>query len=164
MGLRTSEDFASKNSSTGRDLLWCTVFGGLIGLIAMAFTISLRRARVFMFRWAIPHWIKMTLEAFSVVFADLYFWYCIVDRCFLWGQYEAVGEILKRHHGSLELVVFGLLKLAATCSRFPAAVSAPCLSPSSCGGRLGTAFAQPIPHSGSIELYAAVGMVHRGGI
>jgi chloride channel protein, CIC family len=153
-------NFASKNSFTGRDLLWCALLGLLIGLIAMAFTITFRRARIFMVRWAIPHWIKLTLGGFltglcGLVFLALYRGSLVP----LGPNYEAVGEILSRHHGSLELVVFGVLKLAATLFTLASGgVSAMFVPLFLTGGSFGTAFAQSIAHSGSVELYAAVGM------
>ena len=153
-------NFASANSFTGRDLLWSALLGVLIGLIAMAYTITFRRARVFMVRWAIPHWLKLTLGGFltglcGVMFLALYRGSLVP----LGPNYEAVGEILGHHHSSLELVVFGVLKLAATLFTLASGgVSAMFVPLFLTGGSFGTAFAQSIVHSGSVELYAAVGM------
>ena len=153
-------NFASANSFTGRDLLWSALLGVLIGLIAMAFTITFRRARVFMVHWSIPHWLKLTLGGFltglcGVMFLALYRGSLVP----LGPNYEAVGEILNHHHGSLELVVFGVLKLAATLFTLASGgVSAMFVPLFLTGGSFGTAFAQSIVHSNSVELYAAVGM------
>ncbi|HTU50943.1 MAG TPA: chloride channel protein [Acidobacteriaceae bacterium] len=153
-------NFASKNSFTGRDLLWCALLGALIGLIAMAFTITFRRARVFMVHWSAPHWLKMTLGGFltgvcGILFLTLYRGALVP----LGPNYEAVGEILGHHHSSLELFIFGVLKLAATLFTLASGgVSAMFVPLFLTGGSFGTAFAQSIAHSGSIELYAAVGM------
>ena len=153
-------NFASANSFTGRDLLWSALLGVLIGLIAMAFTITFRRARVFMVHWSIPHWLKLTLGGFltglcGVMFLALYRGSLVP----LGPNYEAVGEILSHHHGSLELVVFGVLKLAATLFTLASGgVSAMFVPLFLTGGSFGTAFAQSIVHSSSVELYAAVGM------
>jgi chloride channel protein, CIC family len=153
-------NFASVNSWTGRDLWWCAFLGALIGLIAMGFTITFRRARVFMVQWAIPHWLKLTLGGFltglcGLLFLSIYHGSLVP----LGANYEAVPEILGRHHGSLELVVFGLLKLASTLFTLASGgVSAMFVPLFLTGGSFGTAFAQSIVHASSVELYAAVGM------
>lgn len=153
-------NFASVNSWTGRDLWWCAFLGALIGLIAMGFTITFRRARVFMVQWAIPHWLKLTLGGFltglcGLLFLSIYHGSLVP----LGANYEAVPEILGRHHGSLELVVFGLLKLASTLFTLASGgVSAMFVPLFLTGGSFGTAFAQSIVHARSVELYAAVGM------
>ncbi|MGC1783284.1 MAG: chloride channel protein [Acidobacteriaceae bacterium] len=153
-------NFASANSWTGRDLWWCAFLGALIGLIAMGFTITFRRARVFMVQWAIPHWVKLTLGGFltgvcGLVFLSIYRGSLVP----LGPNYEAVPEILNRHHSSLELVVFGVFKLAATLFTLASGgVSAMFVPLFLTGGSFGTAFAQSIVHARSVELYAAVGM------
>lgn len=153
-------NFASANSFTGRDLLWSALLGVLIGLIAMAFTITFRRARVFMVQWPIPHWLKLTLGGFltglcGIAFLGIYHGSLVP----LGPNYEAVGQILGHHHSSLELVVFGVLKLAATLFTLASGgVSAMFVPLFLTGGSFGTAFAQTIVHSSSVELYAAVGM------
>lgn len=153
-------NFASANSFTGRDLLWSALLGVLIGLTAMAFTITFRRARVFMVHWAIPHWVKLTLGGFLTGLCGLMFLALYRGALVPLGpNYEAVGEILGHHHSSLELVVFGVLKLAATLFTLASGgVSAMFVPLFLTGGSFGTAFAQSIAHSGSVELYAAVGM------
>ncbi|MEO6830362.1 MAG: chloride channel protein, partial [Acidobacteriaceae bacterium] len=124
-----------------------------------AFTITFRRARVFMVEWAIPHWMKLTLGGFltgvcGVVFLLIYHGSLVP----LGPNYEAVGEILNRHHSSLELIIFGVFKLAATLfSLGSGGVSAMFVPLFLSGGSFGTAFAQII-HANSVELYAAVGM------
>ncbi|HET9100416.1 MAG TPA: chloride channel protein [Acidobacteriaceae bacterium] len=153
-------NFASANSFTGRDLLWSALLGVLIGLIAMAFTITFRRARVFMVHWPIPHWLKLTLGGFltglcGIAFLGIYHGSLVP----LGPNYEAVGQILGHQHSSLELVVFGVLKLAATLFTLASGgVSAMFVPLFLTGGSFGTAFAQTIVHSSSVELYAAVGM------
>ena len=152
-------NFASATSFTGRDLLWCALLGIFIGLASMAFTITFRRARVFMVNWAIPHWMKLTLGGFltglcGLVFLLLYHGALVP----LGANYEAVGEILSHHHSSLELIVFGIFKLAATLFTLASGgVSAMFVPLFLTGGSFGTAFAQII-HANSVELYAAVGM------
>jgi CIC family chloride channel protein len=74
-------------------------------------------------------------------------------------NYEAVGIILSNPHSSLELVTFGVLKLAATIFTLGAGgVSAMFVPLFLSGGSFGLAFSQSIAHSATPELYAAVGM------
>jgi CIC family chloride channel protein len=74
-------------------------------------------------------------------------------------NYEAVGEILTQHHSTAQLVIFSLFKLAATLFTLAAGgVSAMFVPLFLTGGCLGTAFAQSVAHSSSLDLYAAVGM------
>lgn len=152
-------NFASATSFTGRDLLWCAFLGVLIGLAAMAYTITFRRARVFMVKWAIPHWMKLTLGGFLTGLCGLVFLLIYHGGLVPLGpNYEAVGEILSHHHSSAELIVFGIFKLAATLfSLASGGVSAMFVPLFLTGGSFGTAFAQII-HANSVELYAAVGM------
>ncbi|MHB8302193.1 MAG: chloride channel protein [Acidobacteriaceae bacterium] len=153
-------NFSSKTSFTGRDLLWSALLGLTIGLIAMAFTITFRRARVFMVNWKIPHWTKLTLGGFLTGICGLIFVTLFPGTLTPLGpNYEAVGEILGKHHSTLELVVFGAMKLAATLFTLASGgVSAMFVPLFLTGGSFGTAFAQSIVHSHSVELYAAVGM------
>jgi CIC family chloride channel protein len=153
-------NFASATSFTGRDLLWCALLGVLIGLIAMAFTITFRRARVFMVHWGIPHWIKLTIGGCLTGVCGLAFLGMFHGNLVPLGpNYEAVEQILSGRHGSLELVVFGVMKLAATVFTLASGgVSAMFVPLFLTGGSFGTAFAQSIVHSSSVELYAAVGM------
>lgn len=153
-------NFASVNSFTGRDLWWCALLGAIIGLIATGFTITFRRTRVFMVQWTIPHWVKLTIGGFLTGVCGLVFLLIYHGSLVPLGpNYEAVGEILNRHHSSLELVIFGFLKLAATLfSLGSGGVSAMFVPLFLTGGSFGSAFAQSVVHSGSIELYAAVGM------
>ena len=152
-------NFVSATSFTGRDLLWCALLGVLIGLIAMAFTVTFRRARVFMVHCSIPHWLKLTIGGFLTGVCGLVFLSLFRGSLVPLGpNYEAVGEILGNHHSSLELVVFGAIKLAATLFTLASGgVSAMFVPLFLSGGSFGTAFAQII-HSHSIELFAAVGM------
>ena len=125
----------------------------------MAFTITFRRARVFMVNWAIPHWMKLTLGGFltglcGLVFLSIYHGSLVP----LGANYEAVGQILGHHHSTLELIVFGIFKLAATLFTLASGgVSAMFVPLFLTGGSFGMAFAQII-HAHSVELYAAVGM------
>jgi CIC family chloride channel protein len=74
-------------------------------------------------------------------------------------NYEAVGMILGMHHSTLELVMFGVLKLAASAFTLGVGgVSALFVPLFLTGGSFGVAFSQSVVHSPAVELYAAVGM------
>lgn len=153
-------DFASNTSFTGRDLFWCALLGLIVGLIAMAFVITFRRARTFFVKWSLPHWIKLTIGGFLTGICGLIFLHFFPGSLIPIGpNYEAVGDILGKHHSTLELLVFSFLKLAATTFTLASGgVSAMFVPLFLTGGNLGVAFAQSIVHSPSLELYAAVGM------
>lgn len=153
-------DFASGTSFTGRDLFWCALLGLVIGLIAMAFVITFRHLRGFFVKSSLPHWIKMSIGGLLTGICGVVFLYFFHGTLVPLGpNYEAVGMILGIHHSTLELVVFGVLKLAATAFTLGVGgVSAMFVPLFLTGGSFGVAFAQAIVHSSSVELYAAVGM------
>jgi CIC family chloride channel protein len=153
-------NFVSATSFTGKDLVWCALLGLIIGLIAMAYVVTFRRARTMFVKWSLPHWMKLTIGGFltgvcGLLFLQLYHGTLIP----IGPNYEAVGQILNQHHSSAELLVFSGLKLAATLFTLAAGgVSAMFVPLFLTGGALGTAFAQSIVHSPALGLYAAVGM------
>lgn len=153
-------DFTSKTSFSGKDLLWCALLGAAIGLIAMTFAITFRRARSFVVKWAVPHWTKLAVGGLLTGLCGLGFVYAFHDSLVPLGpNYEAVGLILDSHHAPFELIIFGVTKLFATIfSLATGGVSAMFVPLFLTGGALGTAFGQLIVHSSSLELYAAVGM------
>lgn len=153
-------DFASASSFTGRDLCWSALLGLIIGLIAMAFVITFRHLRGFFVKSSLPHWIKMAIGGFLTAVCGLIFLYFYHGTLVPLGpNYEAVGMILGLHHSTLELIVFGVLKLAASAFTLGAGgVSALFVPLFLSGGSFGVAFAQSVVHSQSVELYAAVGM------
>ena len=153
-------DFGSSSTYTMKDLLWCAVLGALIGLIAMAFVITFRRLRRFVVVWGAPHWLKLALGGLLTGLCGMCFLYFYPGSLVPIGpNYEAVGEILNRSHSSGELIIFSVLKLAATAFTLGAGgVSAMFVPLFLTGGGLGVAFAQSIVHTSSYELYAAVGM------
>ena len=160
LGARPIFDFASPTSFTGKDLIWCALLGVVVGLIAMTFATTFRRARDFVVKWAVPHWMKLAVGglltgACGLLFV-MYFKGSLVP---LGPNYEAVEAILSSQHSAPELIVFGVLKLGATIfSLASGGVSAMFVPLFLTGGALGTAFAQLVVHSSSLELYAAVGM------
>jgi CIC family chloride channel protein len=153
-------NFAGATSFRHRDLYWSALLGLIIGLIAMAFVVTFRRARSFFVKWSIPHWMKLTLGGFLTGLCGLLFLHIYQGTLVPLGpNYEAVGNILNGHHGTLELINFSVLKLAATIFTLGSGgVSAMFVPLFLTGGALGTAFAQSIVHSPAFGLYAAVGM------
>jgi CIC family chloride channel protein len=160
LGAKPVFNFSSATSFTGRDLIWCALLGVGIGLVAMTFAITFRRARRFVVKWALPHWLKLTIGGLLTGVCGLVFVLIFKDSLVPIGpNYEAVGLILSKQHSPIELVVFGGLKLLATIfSLASGGVSAMFVPLFLTGGAFGTAFGQAVVHSSSLELYAAVGM------
>jgi len=160
LGAKPIFDFSSATSFTGRDLVWCALLGVAIGIIAMTFSITFRRARDFVVKWAVPHWAKLAVGGLLTGLCGLAFVLIFKDSLVPLGpNYEAVGLILGTQHTPYELIVFGVLKLGATIfSLASGGVSAMFVPLFLTGGSFGTAFGQLAVHSSSVELYAAVGM------
>ncbi len=153
-------DFVAATSFTRTDLLWCALLGVLVGLIAMAFTITFRRFRTFCVHLDWPHWVKMSVGGLLTGLCGVLFLHLYNGALVPIGpNYEAVGLTLSNPHTSLELVTFGIFKLAATIfSLGVGGVSAMFVPLFLSGGAFGMAFAQSIVHSPTPALYAAVGM------
>lgn len=160
LGSQPLFNFPSATHYQRHDLYWSALLGLLIGLIAMAFTVTFRRARTFFVKWAVPHWVKLTLGGFLTGLCGLLFIHMYQGNLIPLGpNYEAVGDILGNHHSSLELLNFSWLKLAGTVFTLGSGgVSAMFVPLFLTGGALGTAFAQSVVHSPTFGLYAAVGM------
>ncbi len=160
LGSKPLFNFSSSGTYTMRDLLWSSLLGLLIGLIAMVFVITFRRLRGFVVHWTAPHWIKLTIGGLLTGLCGLLFLQLYPGTLIPLGpNYEAVGQILTQSHSSSELVIFGIFKLAATAFTLGAGgVSAMFVPLFLTGGGLGIAFAQSIVHSPALALYAAVGM------
>jgi CIC family chloride channel protein len=153
-------DFVAATSFTRKDLVWSALLGLLIGLLAMAFVITFRRFRAFCVGLAWPHWAKMATGGLLTGLCGLLFLQFYNGGLVPLGpNYEAVGIILSHPHSSLELVTFGVFKLAATIFTLGVGgVSAMFVPLFLSGGSFGLAFSQSIAHSATPELYAAVGM------
>jgi CIC family chloride channel protein len=153
-------DFASERGFASKDLFWCAVLGLIVGLIAMAFVITFRRTRAFFVKCTLPHWVKLAIGGLLTGICGLIFLYFFHGSLVPIGpNYEAVGDILSTHHSTAELLLFSLLKLAATTFTLAVGgVSAMFVPLFLTGGSLGVAFAQSVVHSSSLDLYAAVGM------
>lgn len=160
LGSKPLFNFSSSGTYTMRDLLWSSVLGLLIGLLAMVFVITFRHLRSFVVKWTAPHWIKLTIGGLLTGLCGLLFLQLYPGTLIPLGpNYEAVGQILTQSHSSSELVIFGIFKLAATAFTLGAGgVSAMFVPLFLTGGGLGIAFAQTVVHSPSLALYAAVGM------
>jgi chloride channel protein, CIC family len=160
LGAQPIFNFDGDRSFSGRDLVWSAVLGAIIGLIAMTFAITFRRAREFVVNWELPHWVKLTVGGVLTGVCALVFLNIFQDSLVPLGpNYEAVGMILNTPHGPAELIVFGLLKLVATIfSLASGGVSAMFVPLFLTGGAFGTAFSELFRHGSSLELYAAVGM------
>jgi len=153
-------DFAGSTAFTRRDIYWSALLGLIVGLIAVVFVITFRRARGFFVRWSIPHWLKLTLGGSLTGLCGVFFLHLYPGNLMPLGpNYEAVGDILGNYHSSGELIAFSGFKLAATLFTLASGgVSAMFVPLFLTGGSLGTAFAQSVVHSSNLGLYAAVGM------
>jgi chloride channel protein, CIC family len=153
-------DFAGSTAFARRDLYWSALLGLVIGLIAMTFVITFRRARTFFVKWSCPHWLKLGIGGLLTAVCGLLFLYLYPgDLVPLGPNYEAVGQILGNYHSSGQLIIFSVLKLAATLFTLASGgVSAMFVPLFLTGGSLGTAFAQSVVHTSNLGLYAAVGM------
>lgn len=153
-------DFAGSTVFSRHDLYWSALLGLVIGLIAMVFVITFRRARAAFVKSSLPHWAKLAIGGALTGFCGLAFLQLYPGNLIPVGaNYEAVGEVLSLHHSSAQLVTFGILKLAATLFTLGSGgVSAMFVPLFLTGGCIGTAFGQSIVHSSCLGLYAAVGM------
>jgi chloride channel protein, CIC family len=160
LGAQPLFDFVGSTSFTRRDLYWSALLGLLIGLIAMVFVVTFRRTRTFFVRLPAPHWVKLGVGGLLTGLCGVAFLHFYPGNLVpLGANYEAVGMVLNQHHSSAELIIFGVLKLAATLFTLGAGgVSAMFVPLFLTGGGFGTAFAQSIAHSPAVGLYAAVGM------
>jgi CIC family chloride channel protein len=160
VGSRPLFGFAGSTSFREVDLMWSALLGAGIGLIAIVYDITFRRVRRFFVTLRIPHVAKLAIGGLGTALCGLIFVSVYdVGLVPIGPNYEAVREILARPHPSQMLLVFSILKLAATiCSLGVGGVSAMFVPLLLVGGCLGNAFGQSVVHSGAVDLYAAVGM------
>jgi CIC family chloride channel protein len=153
-------NFIGSTGFTRRDLYWSALLGLIVGLVAMVFVITFRRARKFFVKWSLPHWLKLGLGGLLTGLCGLLFLRLYPGNLIPIGpNYEAVGDILGNHHSTSQLLVFSVLKLAATLFTLAAGgVSAMFVPLFLVGGSVGTAFGQSVVQSPVLDLYAAVGM------
>lgn len=153
-------NFSGSTTFTRHDLYWSALLGFIVGLVAMIFVITFRRARSFFIKWSLPHWLKLAIGGLLTGLCGLLFLHIYPGNLVPIGpNYEAVGEILSQQHTTSQLIVFSVLKLGATLFTLSAGgVSAMFVPLFLTGGSIGTAFAQSVVHSATPDLYAAVGM------
>jgi chloride channel protein, CIC family len=152
--------FAGSTSFSETDLLWSALLGTIIGVVAIVYDITFRRVRRFFITLHIPHVAKLVIGGLGTAICGLLFVNLYDNSLIPIGpNYEAVREILARPHPSRMLLVFSILKLAATiCSLGSGGVSAMFVPLLLVGGCIGNAFGQSVVHSNAVDLYAAVGM------
>ena len=152
--------FAGSTSFRESDLMWSALLGAIIGLIAIVYDITFRRVRRFFVTLHIPHVAKLLIGGLGTALCGLLFVNLYDNSLIPIGpNYEAVREILAQSHPSQMLLVFAVLKLAATiCSLGSGGVSAMFVPLLLAGGCIGNAFGQSVVHTNAVDLYAAVGM------
>ena len=160
LGAQPLFDFVGSTSFTRHDLYWSALLGLIIGLIAMIFVVTFRRARTSFVRMPAPHWVKLGIGGLLTGLCGVLFLHFYPGNLVpLGANYEAVGMVLNQHYSSAQLVIFSVLKLAATLFTLGAGgVSAMFVPLFLSGGSFGIAFAQTVAHSPALGLYAAVGM------
>ncbi len=160
LGTEPLFNFAGGVTFSGKELLWAALLGLICGVVAMMFDIAYRRVRRFVVRLRVPHWIKMGVGGLLTGVCGWAFLAMFPGRLVPIGpNYEAVGEILQHAHSTVDLVIFGVMKLVATlCSLGAGGVSAMFVPLFLTGGSFGAAFAQSIQQTHAMDLYAAVGM------
>jgi CIC family chloride channel protein len=160
LGAQPLFDFIGCTSFARKDLYWSALLGLIIGLVAMVFVVIFRRARTFFVHWSLAHWMKMAIGGLLTGLCGLLFLQIYPGNLVpLGSNYEAVGEILGKYHSTSQLIVFSVLKLAATLFTLASGgVSAMFVPLFLTGGSLGTAFGQSVVHGSCLNLYAAVGM------
>ncbi len=153
-------DFTGCNSFTRVDVYWSALLGLIIGLVGMVFVLIFRRSRRFFVHWPAPHWLKLGIGGLGTGLCGVLFLHLYPGHLVPLGpNYDAVGEILGKSHTTTELLVFSVLKLAATLFTLGAGgVSAMFVPLFLTGGSVGTAFGQAVAHTSCLNLYAAVGM------
>jgi chloride channel protein, CIC family len=153
-------NFTGSITFARRDLYWSAFLGLIVGLVAMVFVITFRRARTFFVKSSLPQWTKLAIGGLFTGLCGLLFLHIYPGNLVPIGpNYEAVADILGNQHSTSQLLIFSVLKLAATLFTLASGgVSAMFVPLFLTGGSIGTAFAQSIVHSPTLDLYAAVGM------
>ncbi|HVI07899.1 MAG TPA: chloride channel protein [Candidatus Binatia bacterium] len=153
-------DFTGCLAFARHDLYWSALLGLIVGLVAMVFVVTFRRARRLFIKWSFPHWAKMAVGGLLTGLCGLLFLRLFPGNLIPIGpNYEAVADILSNHHSTAHLLTFSVLKLAATLFTLASGgVSAMFVPLFLTGGSIGAAFGQSVVHSSCVDLYAAVGM------
>jgi chloride channel protein, CIC family len=160
MGAQPLFGFTVSGAFRESDLLWSAILGAIIGLIALIYDITFRRVRVFCVAARVPHTLKLAVGGIGTAICGLIFITRYPGLLIPIGpNYEAVRYVLSHRLPTEMLLVFAVLKMAATIfSLGTGGVSAMFVPLLLVGGALGSAFAQSVVHAPNFDLYAAVGM------
>jgi chloride channel protein, CIC family len=160
LGSRPLFELAGATSFSTIDLAWSALLGLICGLVCMAFDMTYRRVRAFVVHCAVAHWVKLAAGGLLTGLCGLAFVSIFKGTLIPIGpNYEAVDKVLLGHYGPIELVLFGIFKLAATTFTLGSGgVSAMFVPLFLSGASFGAAFSQTFLHGSSLSLYAAVGM------
>ena len=152
--------FSGTTTFAAIDLFWSAVLGIIIGLIALVFDITFRRVRTFFIASRMPHTLKLVIGGLGTALCGLAFVSVYNNGLIPIGpNYEAVRAVLNSSFPSHVLLYFAFLKMAASISSIASGgVSAIFVPLLLTGGCIGSAFAQSVVHSPTVDLYAAVGM------
>jgi chloride channel protein, CIC family len=152
--------FSGTTTFAAIDLLWSAILGIGIGLVALVFDITFRRVREFFVASRMPHTVKLLLGGLGTGLCGLAFVSVFNNGLIPIGpNYEAVRAVLNSSHPSQVLIYFAILKMAASiCSIGSGGVSAIFVPLLLTGGCIGSAFAQTVVRTDTLDLYAAVGM------
>jgi len=153
--------FIGSRPFSARDLLLSALLGVICGAVALVFATTFRGFRRFMIRLPVAHTWKMVAGGVLTGLCGLFFVlsYPGVTLMPLGPNYEAVKDILAVNHPTPCLLLFGLLKAAATLfSLGVGGVSAMFVPLLLMGGSIGKVFGQSVVHVQGVDLYAAVGM------
>ncbi len=160
MGAQPLFGFTVSGRFKESDLLWSAILGAIMGLIALVYDITFRRVRVFCVSARVPHTFKLLVGGIGTALCGLIFVGMYPGPLVPIGpNYEAVRYVLSHRLPTELLLVFAVLKMAATIfSLGTGGVSAMFVPLLLVGGALGSAFAQTVVHAPNFDLYAAVGM------
>jgi CIC family chloride channel protein len=152
--------FVGSTTFSATDLLWSAVLGIGIGLVALVYDITFRRARSFAISSRLPHALKLAIGGFGTGLCGLIFVSIYPGKLIPIGpNYEAVSYVLSTPYPPTMLLSFAGLKMAATIfSLGSGGVSAMFVPLLLTGGSLGSAFAQYVVHAHTVDLFVAVGM------
>jgi len=160
LGTEPLFNFVGSNSFAAIDLFWSAILGLVIGFVALVFDITFRRVRTFFIAMRAPHALKLVIGGLGTALCGLLFVSIYhIGLIPIGPNYEAVRAVLVSSYPSRVLIVFAILKMAATIfSLGSGGVSAAFVPLVLAGGCIGSAFGQSVVHTSTVDLYAAVGM------
>lgn len=152
--------FVGSISFSSTDLLWSALLGAVVGVVALVYDITFRRARTYFISRKWPHALKLAIGGLGTGLCGLLFVTLYPGNLIPLGpNYEAVGYVLKTPYPPVMLAAFAVLKMGATIfSLGSGGVSAMFVPLLLTGGSIGSAFAQSVVHARTIDLFVAVGM------